>query len=185
LRLGRHGGDRKSAEYKDQADNISLKRGTSATYAEVRLHRDHPAIYEEVRSGKISANAGIDADVANAIIEAGPDELLGQVKERALAKHGTNQHTRNEDLTLSSPDPASGKFGTSRTYAEARLHRDHPAIYEEVRSGKISANARMIKAGIRKKQTALTCCRLGRSCHQWFAAVKFESATREDYRNDS
>lgn len=40
--------------------------------------------------------------------------------------------------------------GTSREYTLSRLRSQHPKIFEEVKAGKLSANAAAIKAGFRK-----------------------------------
>lgn len=45
------------------------------------------------------------------------------------------------------------EHGTSRKVTEARLRRDHPALYEAVQRGELSANAAAIEAGFRKKLT--------------------------------
>jgi hypothetical protein len=42
-------------------------------------------------------------------------------------------------------------YGTSDSYAHARLRRDRPEIHARVLAGEISANAGMIEAGFRKK----------------------------------
>lgn len=51
--LARPGGKRVPG----QGDNITLQRGTSASYVRRRLARDRPDLYERVRAGDISANA--------------------------------------------------------------------------------------------------------------------------------
>jgi hypothetical protein len=57
IRLGKHGGDRKSDHY--QGDNVTLmERGNSNAYTLARLARDHPDIAKRIRSGAISANRG-------------------------------------------------------------------------------------------------------------------------------
>lgn len=58
--LAMPGGDRRSVAVVDQIDNINLKSGqggTSESYLRRRLRRDHPAIYERVAAGLISASA--------------------------------------------------------------------------------------------------------------------------------
>lgn len=47
------------------------------------------------------------------------------------------------------------KQGTSKAYTLQRLERNHPALYQEVLDGRLSANAAAIKAGLRKKATPL------------------------------
>ena len=51
--LGSHGGDRRSAQAKqDQPDNISLKYGTDATYLLRRLRRDAPEVADALDRGE-------------------------------------------------------------------------------------------------------------------------------------
>ncbi len=50
--VGKHGGDRSS-----KRDNITLERGTSSSYTVSRLKREFPKLFEDVISGKLSANA--------------------------------------------------------------------------------------------------------------------------------
>jgi hypothetical protein len=65
------------------------------------------------------------------------------------AKHGGdhgNQYTggKIDIINLATPD------GTSRDQALRALRKHNPAIYKEVISGKLSAHAGMIKAGLRR-----------------------------------
>lgn len=56
LGVPKHGGNRKSEEF--QGDNVTLKRrGNDPTYTCRRLLRDHPDLFERVKSGELSANA--------------------------------------------------------------------------------------------------------------------------------
>jgi hypothetical protein len=58
IRLGKHGGDRRSEEARDQPSNRSLiKAGTNTAYTLARLRRDHPELAERVADGELSANA--------------------------------------------------------------------------------------------------------------------------------
>jgi hypothetical protein len=92
--------------------------------------------------------AEIDPDIAEAIIDAEPNEMLGVVKARALGKHGSNQHTSEHDNVMSS---SITHQGNSRIYTLARLDRDRPDLAAKVRTKEISANAAAIKAGFRKE----------------------------------
>lgn len=71
---------------------------------------------------------------------------------RKLLAHGSNQHTRGGD-NITSTTPL--ERGTSAEYTLARLDRDRPELAEQVRAGKLSANAAAIEAGFRKQPTAL------------------------------
>lgn len=58
VQLGRHGGDRRSAEAIDQGNNVTLiQRGNSETYTIARLRRDAPELADAVVRGELSANA--------------------------------------------------------------------------------------------------------------------------------
>jgi hypothetical protein len=66
------------------------------------------------------------------------------------AKHGGdhgNQYTggKIDNVNLATPD------GNSRDQALRALRKHNPAIYKEVISGKLSAHAGMIKAGLRRR----------------------------------
>jgi hypothetical protein len=45
--------------------------------------------------------------------------------------------------------------GNTRAYTLTRLQKDNPEIYEEVKAGKLTANAGAIKAGWRKTPTPM------------------------------
>lgn len=66
IALGKHGGDRKSEEFKNQGDNVTLKdRGNKASYLEARLRRDHPEIHQDLLDKKYPSTrqAGIAAGI--------------------------------------------------------------------------------------------------------------------------
>ncbi|WP_461557183.1 hypothetical protein [Synechococcus sp.] len=93
--LGSHGGDRRSAQAKqDQPDNISLKYGTDATYLLRRLARDAPDVLERVKTGEIkSARA--------AAIEAGiikPVPTVRLVADMAVVAGKLRQHLTQQQL---------------------------------------------------------------------------------------
>ena len=94
--LGSHGGDRRSAQAKqDQPDNISLKYGTDATYLLRRLARDAPDVLERVKTGEIkSARA--------AAIEAGiikPVPTVRLVADMAVVAGKLRQHLTQQQLS--------------------------------------------------------------------------------------
>jgi hypothetical protein len=47
------------------------------------------------------------------------------------------------------------KRGNSRAYTLDRLARERPDLFEQVKAGKLSANAAAIEAGFRKRPTSL------------------------------
>ena len=57
--LKAHGGDRRSEEFRDQGDNVTLvaERGNAKTYTIARLRRDRPDLAERVDAGLLSAHA--------------------------------------------------------------------------------------------------------------------------------
>jgi hypothetical protein len=57
--LGKHGGDRKSENAKNQGSNnrTLIHRGTTANYTLARLDRSRPDLAKRVRAGELSANA--------------------------------------------------------------------------------------------------------------------------------
>lgn len=65
--LGSHGGDRRSAQAReDQGDNIPLKqRSTSAAYLQARLRRDAPEVADALERGEIKSAraAAIEAGI--------------------------------------------------------------------------------------------------------------------------
>ena len=65
--IGKHGGDRRSAQVKkDQGDHITLKRGTTgAAYLQARLRRDAPEVADALERGEIKSAraAAIEAGI--------------------------------------------------------------------------------------------------------------------------
>jgi hypothetical protein len=58
VRLGRRGGDRRSAgAKKNQGYNVTLKRGNRQAYYLARLDRDRPELAAQVRAGELKAYA--------------------------------------------------------------------------------------------------------------------------------
>jgi hypothetical protein len=85
--LDEHGGDRRSEAAQEQVRNTNLKGGTdTATYAEARIAKDRPDLYEKVLAEELSPHA--------AMVEAGfrprtatfyPDDY--ERTARGLLKH--------------------------------------------------------------------------------------------------
>lgn len=94
--------------------------------------------------------AGWDTDPAKieAVIRDDPEVLTLWEKEMQVGK-GTRT-----DLVDNINHVRASK-GTSRAYTASRLKRDRPDLFAKVVAGKLSANAAAIKAGFRKKKTAL------------------------------
>jgi hypothetical protein len=63
-------------------------------------------------------------------------EILAMWRDAAVAKPGDNQFTVHDNIMHRK---ANG--GTSRLYAASRLRRAAPEPYEEVKEGRLSANA--------------------------------------------
>ena len=75
-RIGSHGGDRKSEEYKNQACDASLKHGTK-DYFLARLERDHPDILSDYELGHYKSVRA--AAIAAGIIKVqSPYEMIGK-----------------------------------------------------------------------------------------------------------
>ena len=66
---------------------------------------------------------GLSAEQVEAILDR---SNAGKRLSAVLGEHGTNQHTRRQDMTTSGPP--SGKCGNSTAYLEGRLRRSHPGI---------------------------------------------------------
>ena len=89
-------------------------------------------------------------------IEHDPD-LLVMFRKETLIK--PDEQDRGNRFVCRDPDNISTstneKYGTSKAYTLDRLQHQAPELYEEVKAGKLSANAAAIKAGFRKKDTPL------------------------------
>ena len=87
--LKKHGGDRRSEQAVDQANNVSLKHGNDADYLKARLRRDHPEIADQLEQGEFrSARA---AAIAAGIIKDIPSIQLkdpSPTAQKLLAKKG-------------------------------------------------------------------------------------------------
>ena len=63
-------------------------------------------------------------------------------------------------------------YGNSRAYTLDKLKRDHPALFEKVKEGKLSPNRAAIQTGFRKPATPLA-----QLCRAWQRASAEERAT--------
>ena len=101
----------------------------------------------ELITGKPIRGWGEDPKKVEAVIKDDP-ECLALYRE-AMKEQGNNQHTSK----LNNIKDAQVVAGTSKAYTCERLKRDVPELFEEVKAGRMSANAAAIQAGIRKKPT--------------------------------
>ena len=95
---------------------------------------------------------GEDPRKVEAVIKDDP-ECLAKFRE-AMKEQG-----RRTDL-CSNPTEVTGQPSNERgkAYTCERLRRESPELFEEVKAGRMSANAAAIKAGIRKKSTPEDAC---------------------------
>ena len=94
---------------------------------------------------------GEDPRKVEAVIKDDP-ECLAKFR-KAMKEQGNNQHTKSKCNNVT--DARDAVTGNSKAYTCERLRRESPELFEEVKAGRISANAAAIKAGIRKKPTPL------------------------------
>jgi hypothetical protein len=80
-------------------------------------------------------------------------ECLALYREAMKEHH--NQHTRKDNIVILADMPQ----GNSKAYTCERLSKVAPELFEEVKAGRMSANAAAIRAGIRKKPTPEQDCR--------------------------
>lgn len=92
--LGKHGGDRKSKEYREnQVDNINLiseSGGTDADYRYARALRDAPEIVEKLDTGELSPNAAAKLlGFTHRMVQLPIDDM--EALSSALRKHLTDE----------------------------------------------------------------------------------------------
>ena len=96
---------------------------------------------------------GEDPKKVEAVIKDDPECLALFYEAMQL----TNQHDKLTNI-VSKPEQSKEKRntiqGNSKAYTCERLSKVAPELFEEVKAGRMSANAAAIKAGIRKKPTA-------------------------------
>jgi len=104
-------------------------------------------VYTFARFDEFLKFAGFPPDELLAVLRAhGRDELAARVRSELggeLAKHGENQYSEG-GLSV-----ANSSRIPDATYLVSRLKRDEPELAEQVLSGKMSANAAAVQAGIR------------------------------------
>jgi len=98
---------------------------------------------------------GEDPEKVKAVIKDDP-ECLALYRE---AMKCVNQHDappKLDDIVIK--QKRQSEVGNSKAYTCERLKRVAPQLFEEVKAGRMSANAAAIQAGIRKKPTAEDQC---------------------------
>ena len=126
-----------------------LKKVIEERVWEYRIHHGREYRLPNLRAlitEKPMAGWGEDPKKIEALIKDDP-EVLPMFREAMKGKG--NQHTCKGSNTT----PADKDRG--KAYALARLQKDNPEIYEEVKAGKLTANAGAIKAGWRKSPTPM------------------------------
>lgn len=100
---------------------------------------------------------GEDPRKVEAVIKDDP-ECLAKFREAMKAERG-GDHTTEEGKSKAKrnnvTDCLEAVTGNSKAYTCERLRREAPELFEEVKAGRMSANAAAIKAGIRKKPAPL------------------------------
>jgi hypothetical protein len=92
---------------------------------------------------------GEDSKKVEAVIKDDP-ECLAKFREAMKEQGKRNDLCSNTTEVDSLPSKERGK-----AYTCERLKREAPELFEEVKAGRMSANAAAIRAGIRKKPTPL------------------------------
>ena len=80
-------------------------------------------------------------------------ELLVMFRESVTPGRGGDQKSKNINNNNVIID--NTKQGNSKAYTLQRLKENHEELYNEVKQGRLSANAAAIQAGFRKKDTPL------------------------------
>lgn len=106
---------------------------------------------------------GEDPKKVEAVIKDDPECL-------ALYREAMKEQGRRNDIGDNITEVKPQEKGTSKAYTCERLKRVAPELFEEVKAGRMSANAAAIQAGIRKKPTA------EEQCVKWFKKCKDKNA---------
>ena len=97
---------------------------------------------------KPMAGWGEDPKKIEALIKDDPEVL-------PMFHKAMNEQGKRYDLCNNITEVKGQVTGTSKAYTLTRLQKDNPEIYEEVKAGKLTANAGAIKAGWRKTPTPM------------------------------
>lgn len=92
---------------------------------------------------------GEDPKKVEAVIKDEP-ELLAMFREAMVERPG-KRPKQDPDISDIVTNKTSDDRGNSKTYTCERLSKVAPELFEEVKAGRMSANAAAIQAGIRKK----------------------------------
>ena len=129
-----------------------LKRVIEERVWEYRIHHGREYRLPNLRAlitEKPMAGWGEDPKKIEALIKDDPEVLPmfnAAMKQKTGPKDSLcNNRTEIERRTT----------GTTRAYTLTRLQKDNPEIYEEVKAGRLSANAGAVKAGWRKMPTPM------------------------------
>jgi hypothetical protein len=111
---------------------------------------------------------GEDPKKVEAVIKDDP-ECLALYREAMKGQEGGDKRSKRattDNNVIGDRSPV----GNSKAYTCERLKRVAPELFEEVKAGRMSANAAAIQAGIRKKPTA------EEQCVKWFKKCKDKNA---------
>ncbi len=115
------------------------------------------ASLRELITAKPIRGWGEDPKKVEAVIKDDP-ECLAIYREAMKSERGgdhTTQQGKQQAKRNNVTDCSESVTGNSKAYTCERLKREAPDLFEEVKAGRMSANAAAIQAGIRKKPTAL------------------------------
>jgi hypothetical protein len=101
---------------------------------------------------KPMAGWGEDPKKIEALIKDDP-EVLPMFEKAMQIKPGPKPESL--DSSFDNVKRINASTGNTRAYTLTRLQKDNPEIYEEVKAGKLTANAGAIKAGWRKTPTPM------------------------------
>ncbi|MDG4792090.1 hypothetical protein O7626_40450 [Micromonospora sp. WMMD1102] len=105
-------------------------------------HVQHEAFDDFVEAAPLQG-LGATPDLIERIVE-GDDDATRLLRAARLRRPGPKLSSRNN---IPGTEDDGQPRGTSRAYALARLQRDAPDLYDDVRAKRISAHAAMVKAG--------------------------------------
>ena len=100
---------------------------------------------------------GEDVRTVEAVIKDDP-ECLTMFQEAMKEKPGRPPRESANNVSTITRESRNTEHGNSKAYTCERLKRDAPELFEEVKAGRMSANAAAIQAGIRKKPTPEQIC---------------------------
>ena len=99
-------------------------------------------------------------------------ETLALWREAMTGKKGKRVKDNSDNVTIIN----HAERGNTRSYTVSRLKKQRPDLFDQVKDGKMSANAAAIEAGFRKKKTPLQNLRL--------AWLKANASEREQFLSE-